>query len=125
VVFDVAEDERFERDGEDLYTSALVTYGQLVLGGDIEVPTPTGQRVSVRIPDGTQSGQVFLLRGRGLPRVNSRGVGDMHVTVRLWTPSSLSDEERRLIEQLEGVQGRPPESQPRGFWSKVKDALGA
>jgi molecular chaperone DnaJ len=125
VVFDVAEDDRFERDGEELFTTALVGYGQLVLGGDVEVPTPTGQSVSVRIPPGTQSGQVFLLRGRGLPRVNARGVGDLHVTVRLWTPQSPSEEEIRLIRQLSELEGEPPTEQPRGFWSKVKDALGA
>ena len=125
VVFDVAEDDRFDRDGEELFTTALVGYGQLVLGGDVEVPTPTGQSVSVRIPPGTQSGQVFLLRGRGLPRVNARGVGDLHVTVRLWTPQSPSEEEIRLIRQLSELEGEPPAEQPRGFWSKVKDALGA
>jgi molecular chaperone DnaJ len=125
VVFDVAEDDRFERDGEELFTTALVGYGQLVLGGDVEVPTPTGQSVSVRIPPGTQSGQVFLLRGRGLPRVNARGVGDLHVTVRLWTPQSPGEEEIRLIRQLSELEGEPPTEQPRGFWSKVKDALGA
>ena len=125
VVFDVADDERFERDGEELFTTALVSYAQLVLGGDVEVPTPTGQSVSVRIPEGTQSGQVFLIRGRGLPRVNARGVGDLHVTVRLWTPQSPGEEEIRLIRQLSELQGEPPKEQPRGFWSKVKEALGA
>ena len=125
VVFDVADDDRFDRDGEELYTTALVSYPQLVLGGSVEVPTPTGQAVSVRIPTGTQSGQVFLLRGRGLPRVNARGVGDMHVTVRLWTPQSLGEEELRLIRELAQAQTEQPKEQPRGFWSKVKDALGA
>jgi molecular chaperone DnaJ len=125
VVFDVADDDRFDRDGEELFTTALVSYAELVLGGDVEVPTPTGQSVSVRIPAGTQSGQVFLLRGRGLPRVNARGVGDLHVTVRLWTPQAPSEEEIRLIRQLAEFQEEPPAEQPRGFWSKVKDALGA
>ncbi|MGI8843853.1 MAG: molecular chaperone DnaJ [Gemmatimonadaceae bacterium] len=125
VVFEVADDDRFDRDGEELYITSLVSYAQLVLGGDVEVPTPTGQHVSVRIPAGTQSGQVFLLRGRGLPRVNARGVGDMHVTVRLWTPQSPSEEELRLIRDLSRIQGEPPQEQTRGFWSKVKEALGA
>jgi molecular chaperone DnaJ len=125
VVFDVADDDRFERDGEELFTTSLVSYAQLVLGGDVEVPTPTGQAVSVQIPAGTQSGQVFLIRGRGLPRVNARGVGDLHVTVRLWTPQSPSEEETRLIRQLSELQGELPKEQPRGFWSKVKEALGA
>src|SRR5439155_1140330 len=68
VVFEVADDPRFERDGEDLYTEVLVTYPQLVLGADVTVPTVSSS-VALSIPSGTQSGQIFHLRGRGLPRV--------------------------------------------------------
>src|ERR687886_876253 len=125
VVFDVAEDPRFERDGEDLYCEVLATYPQLVLGADIEVPMPTGPSFLLRVPAGTQSGQVFLVRGRGLPRVNAKGQGDLHVRVQLWTPQSPSEEELRLIEALGKLDRRPPAEQPRGFWSKVKEALGA
>jgi len=125
VVFDVADDPRFERDGEDLYTEVLVSYPQLVLGADIDVPTVTS-RVSVRIPPGTQSGQVVHLRGRGLPRVNSSGSGDLHVRVQLWTPDRVSREEEALLQQLVAHQQTPPEhARSKGFWSKMKEALGA
>lgn len=125
VVFDVADDPRFERDGEDLYTEVLVSYPQLVLGADIDVPTVTS-RVSVRIPPGTQSGQVVHLRGRGLPRVNSSGSGDLHVRVQLWTPDRVSREEEALLQQLMTHQQAPPEhARSKGFWSKMKEALGA
>ncbi len=125
VVFDVADDPRFERDGEDLYTEVLVSYPQLVLGADIDVPTVTS-RVSVRIPPGTQSGQVVHLRGRGLPRVNSSGSGDLHVRVQLWTPDRVSREEEALLQQLMTHQQTPPEhARSKGFWSKMKEALGA
>jgi molecular chaperone DnaJ len=124
VVFEVEEDPRFERDGEDLFTEALVTYPQLVLGGDIEVPTVTAA-VTLRLPSGTQSGQVFKLRGRGLPRVNASGVGDLNVRVQLWTPQEMSVEEQSLVRQLAERGARPPDSREKGFWSKVKDALGA
>lgn len=125
VVFDVAEDPRFERDGEDLYTEVLVTYPQLVIGADVEVPMPTDTPFTLRVPAGTQSGQVFLVRGRGLPRVNARGVGDLHVRVQLWTPQSSSDRALELVRELAALEGAPPKEQPKGFWSKVKDALGA
>ena len=69
-MFEVADDPRFERDGEDLYCEVLVTYPQLVLGADVDVPAVT-TNVSLRIPAGTQSGQIFMVRGRGLPRVNA------------------------------------------------------
>ena len=107
VVFDVEEDQRFERDGEDLYTEALVSYPQLVLGADIEVPNVTGP-ISLRVPAGTQSGQVFHLRGRGLPRVNSGGVGDLHVRIQLWTPDAVSSEEEALLKQLAAFERIPP-----------------
>lgn len=123
VVFEVEDDERFEREGEDLYCEVLVTYPQLVIGSDVAVPTVTGS-VNLRIPSGTQSGQVFNLRGRGLPRVNSSGVGDLHVRLQLWTPEKLSAEEETLIKRLSEVQNVPP-AQPKGLWSKIKESLGA
>jgi molecular chaperone DnaJ len=124
VIFDVADDPRFERDGEDLYTEVLVTYPQLVLGGTIEVPTVTSS-VALAVPSGTQSGQLFHLRGRGLARVNSGGTGDLHVRVQLWTPEKLSAEEEQLIERLSKVQQAVPADRGKGFWAKMKEALGA
>jgi molecular chaperone DnaJ len=124
VVFEVEEDSRFERDGEDLYAEVLVTYPQLVLGADVEAPAVTGH-VSLRVPPGTQSGQVFHLKGRGLPRVNSTGVGDMHVRVQLWTPDSLGEREEQLVRELGQIQSALPDSRAKGFWSKMKEALGA
>ncbi len=124
VVFEVEEDERFERDGEDLLTEVLVTYPQLALGADIDVPTVTAS-VLLRIPVGTQSGQVMHLRGRGLPRINASGTGDLHVRLQLWTPDVLSDEEARLLRQLHDMHPAAPARRERGFWSKVKESLGA
>ena len=125
VIFEVEDDTRFERDGEDLYCEVLVSYSQLVLGADVEVPGVTGP-MSLRVPAATQSGQLFHLRGRGLPRVNTTGVGDLHVRVQLWTPDELGDEERTLLQRLQELQGAPPKERPsRGFWSKMKEALGA
>lgn len=124
VVFDVQEDERFERDGEDLFCEVLVTYPQLVFGADVPVPGVTGD-LSLRVPEGTQSGTVFHLRGRGLPRVNASGVGDLHVRVQLWTPQDPSGEEASLIRQLGALQGAQPERREKSLWSKMKEALGA
>jgi molecular chaperone DnaJ len=127
VVFDVREDPRFERDGEDLYCEVLVSYPQLVLGADIEVPTVTGP-VKMRLPPGTQSGQVLHLRGRGLPRVNGSGTGDLHVRVQLWTPDpdTLSEEELELIRELARRAANPPEQmRSKGFWTRMREALGA
>jgi molecular chaperone DnaJ len=124
VVFDVKEDDRFERDGEDLFCEALVTYPQLVFGADITVPGVISE-ISLRVPEGTQSGTVFHLRGRGLPRVNATGTGDLHVRVQLWTPQEPSDEEAALLKQLAALQGTTPPQREKSIWSKMKEALGA
>lgn len=124
VVFEVDEDERFERDGEDLLTEVLVTYPQLVLGADVEVPTVTAS-VTLRVPAGTQSGQVLHLRGRGLPRINASGMGDLHVRLQLFTPDIVSDEEAKLLRQLYDIRPIAPARRERGFWAKVKESLGA
>jgi molecular chaperone DnaJ len=123
VVFEVEEDPRFERDGEDLYTEILVTYPQLALGANVDVPMVTGT-VSLQIPAATQSGQVFNLRGRGLPRINSTSMGDLHVRLQLWTPDNLTAEESTLIRQL-GEMQQVPAARPKGLWSKLKESLGA
>jgi molecular chaperone DnaJ len=124
VVFEVADDPRFDRDGEDLYTEVLVTYPQLVFGADLTVPTVTGS-VMLTMPTGTQSGQVFHLRGRGLPRVNTGGTGDLHVRVQLWTPDRLTEKENQLIQELSTVQRSVPVDRGKSFWTRMRDALGA
>jgi len=124
VVFEVSEDPRFERDGEDLYTEVLVTYPQLVFGTDTNIPAVTGS-VLLTVPAGTQSGQIFHLRGRGLPRVNTNGTGDLHVRVQLWTPDRLTEKEEQLIQELGKVQKSVPVDRGKSFWTRMRDALGA
>ncbi|MDQ2891365.1 MAG: molecular chaperone DnaJ [Gemmatimonadota bacterium] len=124
VVFEVDEDDRFERDGEDLLTEILVTYPQLALGADVEVPTVTAS-VTLRVPAGTQSGQLLHLRGRGLPRINASGTGDLHVRLQLWTPDTIGEDEAQLLRRLHDIRPLAPSKRERGFWSKVKESLGA
>ena len=124
VVFEVEEDARFERDGENLYCEVLVTYAQLVFGADVEVPTVSAS-VTLHVPPRTESGQVFHLRGRGLPRVNASGIGDLHARLQLYTPEELAPEEESIIRRLGEIQVAPAERRSKGFWSKVKESLGA
>ena len=124
VIFEVEDDERFERDGEDLYCESLVTYPQLVFGADIKVSGVTSE-LSLRVPAGTQSGTVFHLRGRGLPRVNATGTGDLHVRVQLWTPQTMSNEEEHAVKMMAKTQPAAPKSREKSIWSKMKEALGA
>ena len=124
VLFEVDDDERFERDGEDLYTEVLVTFPQAVRGFDVEVHGVAGPLI-LAMPPGTQSGQLFVLRGRGLPRVNASGTGDLHVRAQVWTPTTLTEDESRAIDQLAAVHSAVPEQREKGFWAKMKEALGA
>jgi molecular chaperone DnaJ len=78
----------------------------------------------LQVPGGTQSGQVFNLRGRGLPRINSSSMGDLHVRLQLWTPDNLTGDEAELIRRLGEVQAVPA-PRPKGLWSKLKESLGA
>jgi molecular chaperone DnaJ len=80
--------------------------------------------VALQIPPGTQSGQVFNLRGRGLPRINSSSAGDLHVRLQLWTPDTFSDDEEQLIRRLGELQ-KVPDQRPKGLWSKIRESLGA
>ena len=68
---------------------------------------------------------MFHLRGRGLPRVNASGTGDLHVKVQLWTPQDVEGEEKAVVERLGMLQGQAPSQREKGFWSKMKEALGA
>jgi molecular chaperone DnaJ len=99
VVFEVADHDLFERDGNNLYLNYYVSIPQAALGASVEVPTLTG-KVKIKIAAGTQSGQILRLQGKGLPQVNSRNVGDLIVNVNVWTPKSLTREEKAMLEQL-------------------------
>lgn len=100
VAISIREHPFFERRGRDLYYTLPISLVQAVLGAEIKVPTLKGQD-RLRIPEGTQSGSVFRLRGKGFPSVDGRGAGDLYVTVQVVIPKHLSREQRRLLESLE------------------------
>jgi molecular chaperone DnaJ len=123
VMLEIKDDDRFERQGDDLYFDLPLSFSQAALGGDFEVPTPYGAE-RVRIPTGTQPETVLRLKGRGLPVLGQSGKGDLLVRIHVWTPERLSDEQERLFRELAKLEGEPPTRSP-GFWSKLKEALGA
>jgi molecular chaperone DnaJ len=123
VMLDIKDDERFERQGDDLIYDLPLSFSQVALGGDHEVPTPYGNE-RLRIPPGTQPETVLRLRGRGLPILGQDAKGDLLVRVHVWTPERLTDEQERLFRELAKLEGEAPKRAP-GFWSKIKEALGA
>jgi molecular chaperone DnaJ len=123
VMLDVKEDERFERQGDDLIFDLPVSFSQAALGAAFTIPTPYGDE-EIRVPAGTQPETVLRLKSRGLPVLGQNLKGDLLIRVHVWTPERLSDDQQRLFQELAKIEGEPPKRSP-GFWSKLKEALGA
>ena len=126
-VLDIAQDPRFERHGDDLVFDLPISFGQAALGGDVEIPTPYGEGpVLLKVQPGTQTGTVYRMRGKGLPRLGEGGRGDLHVRVRVWTPTSLTPEQEELLKRLAVVEAKPPAEEGGGkkFWEQIRQAFG-
>jgi molecular chaperone DnaJ len=122
VLLEVREDDRFERQGDDLVLELPVSFSQAALGVELPVETPT-EAVLIRVPAGAQSGTVIKLRGKGLPRLGDSGTGDLLIRVQVWTPDRLTDEQSRLFRELALHEGDPPGK--NNLWHRIKDVLGA
>jgi molecular chaperone DnaJ len=112
----------FKRDGANIYCSVPLPFTTASLGGHIEVPTIDGGRVKVTIPEGTQSGHQFRLRGKGMSVLRSQAKGDMYIEVAVETPVNLSKKQRDLLRDFEaagGTKSTNPESD--SFFTKVKE----
>jgi molecular chaperone DnaJ len=121
VVIHVAEHDQFERQGSNLYEAVPITFAQAALGSDIMVKTLDGEE-KLKVPMGTQTGTVFRLRGKGMPALGGRGRGDLFVSATVMTPTSLTREQRRLLEQLAEVESKDLED--KGLVDKVRDIFG-
>jgi molecular chaperone DnaJ len=123
VMLDIREDDRFERNGDDLFYDLSLSFSQAALGGEFSVPTPYGEE-RIRIPAGTQPETMLRLKAKGLPVLGQSSKGDLLIRVHLWTPERLTEEQQQLFHELAKLEGDPPKRSP-GFWSKLKEALGA
>ena len=121
VVIHVAEHDQFERQGSNLYEAVPITFAQAALGSDLIVKTLDGEE-KLKVPMGTQTGTVFRLRGKGMPALGGRGRGDLFVSVTVMTPTSLTREQRKLLEQLAEVESKDLED--KGLVDKVRDIFG-
>ncbi len=113
------------RDGNNLIYDLYLNFADAALGTSVEVPTLSG-KVKVKIPEGTQGGKIFRLKGKGLPGLQSYEKGDQLIHVNIWTPKDLSTKERELLEQMRTYQGfQPnPSKSDKGFFEKMKDYFG-
>ena len=124
-VLEIVEDPRFERQGDDLVYDLPVSITQAAFGTEVKVPTPYGE-TGLKLQAGTQTGAVYRVRGQGLPRLGESGKGDLHVRVRVWTPTHLTAEQRAVLEQFAKIEGKPPADAGNGkkFWSELRRAFG-
>ncbi len=121
LTLDVAPHEVFKRDGADVYVTVKVPYPTMVLGGTIQLPTVHGEE-PFEVPRGTASGEVFVLRGKGVDRLRARGTrGDQHVRLVVDVPTRLSEAEEELVRKLADVQ--EVGVREKGFWQGLFEKI--
>ncbi len=117
----VAEHDDFDRDGDDLHYDLPLSFPQVVFGDSVSIPTVEGS-VEFDVPSGTQSGETIRLQGKGMPRLQGRGRGDLFVTVQVVTPESLNEDQREALEAYVEAGGDEIEIKD-GFFDRIKRAF--
>ena len=111
----------FQRDGADLYCRVPISMVQAALGGEFSVPTVDGSQAKVKVPEGTQSGKQFRIKGKGMPILRSRDLGDLYIQAMVETPQNLNKRQRELLAEFESVSSRTTHPESAGFFDKIKD----
>ncbi len=114
--------EFFQRDGADLFCKVPISMTTAALGGQFEVGTLDGAQTRVKIPEGTQNGKQFRLRGKGMPVLRQGQMGDLYIQVSVETPQNLTRRQRELLKEFEDIATRENNSpQSSGFFARMKD----
>lgn len=121
VVIHVKEHEKFDRKDANLYCSVPISFTLAALGGDVVVDTLDGQE-TIHISAGTQTGSIFRLKNHGMPELGSRRRGDLYVAVNLLTPTSISKEQKKLLEEFARLEAE--KDGDKGIIDRVKDIFG-
>ena len=111
--------ELFRREGSSVLCEAPITFTQAVLGAELEIPTIDG-KVKYTLPEGTQSGTTFRLKGKGIPSINGRGRGDQYVTVYIETPKNLNKEQKEALKKFAETMGESNYEEQKKFFKKFK-----
>lgn len=124
IFLSIAAHRFFQREGANLFCRVPVPMTTAALGGTVEVPTLDGGRAKVAIPEGTQAGTQFRLRGKGMPVLRSKATGDLYIQVGVEVPVGLTRRQRELLEEFQqecGEDGGSHHPESRGFFSRVKE----
>jgi molecular chaperone DnaJ len=111
----------FQRDGADIFCRVPISMTTAALGGQVDVPTIDGEMTRVRVPEGTESGKQFRLKGKGMPVLRSKLTGDMYIQVEVETPKNLTRKQRELLEAFERESNKETSPHSAGFFAKVKE----
>ncbi|MFZ1775008.1 MAG: molecular chaperone DnaJ, partial [Rhizobiaceae bacterium] len=111
----------FQRDGADLYCKAPISMVTAALGGAFEMATLDGTQTRVKVPEGTQNGRQFRLKGKGMPVMRQPNIGDLYVQVDIETPQNLSKRQRELLEEFESLSSKENSPKSEGFFARMKD----
>ncbi len=112
----------FKRQGNDVVCEVPITFTQAALGAELEVPTLDG-KVKYTVPEGTQTGSVFRLKGKGIPFLRGNGRGDQYVKVNIDVPKKLNEKQKALLKEFAELSGDEVHEQRKGFFDKMKDAF--
>jgi len=118
----VKPDPIFERDGFDIHTEVPITFAQAALGDEITVPSIDG-KVNINIPEGTQSGTIFRLRGKGIKKINRSDRGDQFVRVSVEVPKNLSKKQKDLIREFDSSMSDDNYNKRKNFFDKIRNAF--
>jgi molecular chaperone DnaJ len=113
--------EFFQRDGADIFCRVPIAMTAAALGGHIDVPTVDGNQTRVKIPEGTETGKQFRLKGKGMPVLRSKVTGDMYIQVEVETPKNLTRRQRELLDEFERESHKETSPASLGFFSKMKE----
>jgi len=113
--------EFFQRDGADLYCKVPISMTTAALGGAFEVTTLDGSQTRVKVPEGTQNGRQFRLKGKGMPVLRQPNIGDLYIQTAVETPQNLNKRQRELLEEFDKVSSKDNSPQSSGFFSRMKD----
>ena len=111
--------ELFTREGSNVYCEMPISFAQAACGADIEVPTLDG-KVRYNVPEGTQTGTTFRLKGKGIPYVGYKNRGDQYVTVVVETPTKLNQQQKDLLRQFDSVTSEKAQPKKKNFFDKMK-----
>ncbi len=112
--------EFFQRDGADIFCRVPISMTTAALGGQVEVPAIDGEKTRVKVPEGSESGKQFRLKGKGMPVLRSKVTGDMYIQVEVETPKNLTRKQRELLEAFERESNKETSPQSLGFLDWVK-----